>query len=110
MWKKEAPFLYDFIILHSVNWPSMTFQWLPDTDADEDNTYHYALISSNATDAEQCQVQKIRVALPNEGKSIYVETQAIATCLTRDKKSPLWRRYNTMVRSIESGIALITPS
>lgn len=30
MWKKNAPFLYDVILTHPLEWPSLTVQWLPD--------------------------------------------------------------------------------
>jgi histone-binding protein RBBP4 len=30
IWKKEAPYFYDLLILHSVDWPTFTFQWLPE--------------------------------------------------------------------------------
>lgn len=29
IWKKTAPSLYDFAVIHSLEWPSTTFQWLP---------------------------------------------------------------------------------
>lgn len=65
MWKKDAPHLYDFLLLHSLDWPSYSFQWLPETDTSEDLTNHYALISSNSLDPDQSQLQKIKVSLPN---------------------------------------------
>jgi histone-binding protein RBBP4 len=30
IWKKNAPFLYDLVITHAIEWPSLTVQWLPD--------------------------------------------------------------------------------
>ena len=29
MWKENTPFLYDLVISHSLDWPSLTVQWLP---------------------------------------------------------------------------------
>ncbi|GAB2267853.1 hypothetical protein Dimus_002829 [Dionaea muscipula] len=29
VWKKNTPFLYNFIISHPLEWPSLTVQWLP---------------------------------------------------------------------------------
>jgi len=29
LWKKNAPFLYDLVITHVLEWPSLTCQWLP---------------------------------------------------------------------------------
>ncbi|EKX34778.1 hypothetical protein GUITHDRAFT_158785 [Guillardia theta CCMP2712] len=31
IWKKNVPFLYDVMITHALEWPSLTVQWLPDT-------------------------------------------------------------------------------
>jgi len=30
IWKKNTPFLYDAVITHALEWPSLTVQWLPD--------------------------------------------------------------------------------
>lgn len=29
IWKKNTPFLYDFVMTHGLEWPSLTCQWLP---------------------------------------------------------------------------------
>lgn len=70
-WKKEAPYKYDLAILRSLEWPSTTFEWLPDTQDSEDGNfiYHFAIISSNCSEAEQSELQTIRVAIPKNGKS-----------------------------------------
>ena len=31
IWKKNTPFLYDLVITHALEWPSLTCQWLPGT-------------------------------------------------------------------------------
>lgn len=31
IWKKNTPFLYDLVITHALEWPSLTVQWLPPT-------------------------------------------------------------------------------
>lgn len=30
IWKKNTPFLYDLVMTHALEWPSLTMQWLPD--------------------------------------------------------------------------------
>ena len=30
VWKKNTPFLYDLILTHALEWPSLTVEWLPD--------------------------------------------------------------------------------
>lgn len=29
IWKKNTPYLYDIVLTHSLEWPSLTCQWLP---------------------------------------------------------------------------------
>ena len=29
IWKKNTPFLYDLVITHALEWPSLTVQWMP---------------------------------------------------------------------------------
>ena len=32
IWKKNSPFLYDLVITHALEWPSLTCQWFQDTE------------------------------------------------------------------------------
>lgn len=38
VWKKNSPFLYDFVMTHSLEWPSLTSQFLPDVTMPTNNT------------------------------------------------------------------------
>ena len=29
VWKKNTPYLYDAVMTHSLEWPSLTVEWLP---------------------------------------------------------------------------------
>ena len=29
-WKKNSPFLYETLITHALDWPTLTLQWFPD--------------------------------------------------------------------------------
>jgi hypothetical protein len=29
IWKKNTPFLYDLLLTHALEWPSLTVAWLP---------------------------------------------------------------------------------
>ena len=31
--KKNAPYLYDVVITHALDWPSLTCQWFPDKES-----------------------------------------------------------------------------
>lgn len=35
VWKKNTPFLYDLVISHALEWPSLTVQCLPTTPSDD---------------------------------------------------------------------------
>lgn len=30
IWKKNTPFLYDLVLTHALEWPSLTLEWFPD--------------------------------------------------------------------------------
>ena len=32
IWKKNAPFLYDLVMTHALEWPSLTIEWMPDKE------------------------------------------------------------------------------
>lgn len=32
IWKKNAPHLYDIVVTHAFEWPSLTVQWFPDVE------------------------------------------------------------------------------
>ena len=37
VWKKNSPFLYDLVMTHALEWPSLTVQWLPGVKTSENN-------------------------------------------------------------------------
>lgn len=39
IWKKNAPYLYDTLITHALEWPTLTCQWFPDTECPPDKPY-----------------------------------------------------------------------
>lgn len=39
IWKKNTPFLYDLVMTHALEWPSLTAQWLPDVMRPEGKDY-----------------------------------------------------------------------
>jgi hypothetical protein len=36
VWKKNSPFLYDLVMTHALEWPSLTVQWLNDVNRTND--------------------------------------------------------------------------
>ena len=65
MWKKEAPHTYDLLILHSLDIPSYSFEWLPNFEVHEDFTTHFALLASNSPEADKCCLMKVKVEVPH---------------------------------------------
>ncbi|KAG8765597.1 Histone acetyltransferase type B subunit 2 [Ceratobasidium sp. 428] len=39
IWKKNAPYLYDALITHALDWPTLTCQWFPDVECPPDKPY-----------------------------------------------------------------------
>ncbi|CAE6442246.1 unnamed protein product [Rhizoctonia solani] len=39
IWKKNAPYLYDTLITHALDWPTLTCEWFPDTECPLDKPY-----------------------------------------------------------------------
>ena len=69
IWKKESPDYYDFLLLHSLNWRTYTFQWLPQIEDHDTHTSFHALIASSNADPEQCQLMQVKVDYPNDNKA-----------------------------------------
>ena len=64
IWKKSAPYNFDFSLIRSLEWPSTTIQWLPEFTTDELYHNHFAYISSNCLDSELSELQKIKIKVP----------------------------------------------
>lgn len=62
IWKKNTPFLYDLVITHALEWPSLTVQWLPPTckqqqDISKDDDMDYlstqmVILGTHTSDSE----------------------------------------------------------
>ncbi|XP_059653975.1 WD-40 repeat-containing protein MSI2-like [Cornus florida] len=54
VWKKNSPFLYDLIISHALEWPSLTVQWLPSppqqSDGDDCFSVHKLILGTHTSD------------------------------------------------------------
>eukprot|EP00455_Lapot_gusevi_P010729 TRINITY_DN1486_c0_g1_i2.p1 TRINITY_DN1486_c0_g1~~TRINITY_DN1486_c0_g1_i2.p1 ORF type:complete len:444 (-),score=104.75 TRINITY_DN1486_c0_g1_i2:43-1329(-) len=68
IWKKNSPFLYDVVITHALEWPSLTVQWLPDRIDKSDK--HYAiqrlLLGTHTSGDEQNQLLFAEIQLPGD--------------------------------------------
>lgn len=54
IWRKNAPFLYDLVMTHALEWPSLTVQWLPDIHkpADKDISVQKMILGTHTSSAE----------------------------------------------------------
>lgn len=49
-WKKVSPHIYDLLISHALEWPSLSFQWSPTPPIPfDDYSLHTCLITANAS-------------------------------------------------------------
>uniref|UniRef100_A0A5K3FKB4 WD_REPEATS_REGION domain-containing protein n=1 Tax=Mesocestoides corti TaxID=53468 RepID=A0A5K3FKB4_MESCO len=67
IWKKNTPFLYDLVMTHALEWPSLTAQWLPEVTRPEGKDYSiHRLILGTHTSDEQNHLLIASVHLPND--------------------------------------------
>ena len=67
IWKKNTPFLYDCIMTHALEWPSLTVQWLPDkivTDENSEVSKQRLLLGTHTADGEPNYLMIADVKLP----------------------------------------------
>lgn len=51
VWKKNTPLLYDLVICHSLEWPSLTVQWLPSPPSDDGPlSVHKLILGTHTSD------------------------------------------------------------
>ncbi|XP_020627362.1 histone-binding protein RBBP4-like [Orbicella faveolata] len=67
IWKKNTPFLYDLVMTHALEWPSLTVQWLPDVTKPEGKDYsvHRIILGTHTSD-EQNHLVIASVQVPND--------------------------------------------
>jgi histone-binding protein RBBP4 len=61
VWKKNSPYLYDFVMTYSLDWPSLTTQWLPDhikaskssSDAHDQYSQHKLILGTQSDGTDQ---------------------------------------------------------
>ena len=71
IWKKNTPYLYDFVMTHSLEWPSLTVQWLPHKRrAGEQATEHQLLLGTHTAAGEPNYLLVAACALPNEAPAL----------------------------------------
>lgn len=68
IWKKNTPFLYDLVITHALEWPSLTAQWLPGKEVVQDRGYskQKMVLGTHTAEHEQNYLMIAEVQLPQE--------------------------------------------
>ena len=69
IWKKNTPFLYDLVITHALEWPSLTAQWLPEVTQQGDFHTHRLILGTHTSD-EQNHLLIASVQLPAEDANV----------------------------------------
>lgn len=72
VWKKNTPFLYDVVMTHALEWPSLTVQWFPEVQVppDRDVSIHKLLLGTHTSGSEPNYLMVADVALPLAGTEI----------------------------------------
>lgn len=65
-WKKHSPYLYDLVVTHALEWPSLTCQWLPDRlpALRPGVSEHHILLGTQTSDQDRDYLEIARVGLP----------------------------------------------
>jgi len=81
IWKKNTPFLYDIIMTHALEWPSLTVQWLPDrvVQPGKDYSVQRLILGTHTSDNEQNHLMIAEVRLPLEDTEIDARKYGSAT-------------------------------
>ena len=78
IWKKNSPFLYDLVVTHALEWPTLTCQWFPDRERPAGKNYeqHRLLLGTHTSGQDQNYLQIAHVQLPTtvEGEESALDT------------------------------------
>ena len=106
IWKKSTPLLYDLVVTHTLVWPGLTVQWLPDVRRPLGKYYSvHRLILGTHTSDEQNHLLIASVQLPNEDAQFDSSHYGNkTTVLTSVMFSPTWS-FQTTRRESSEGLA-----
>ncbi|KAK4254672.1 hypothetical protein QN277_010021 [Acacia crassicarpa] len=66
IWKKNTPFLYDLVITHGLEWPSLTEEWLPGRHEPQGKNYSVQkmILGTHPSENEPNYLMIAQVVLP----------------------------------------------
>lgn len=69
-WKTHTPFLYELVVTHALEWPSLTCQWLPDRiPSDRPGAAQHDVLLGTQTsgqDTDYLQVAQVQLPIADE--------------------------------------------
>lgn len=101
-WKENRPFLYDLIIMHVLQWPSLTVKWFPETGkpAGQDYTVQKVILGTNTCGQAPDYLMLVQVKLPlqdteigiqsldlDANRSDYASSSGVASAKVKKKKN-----------------------
>lgn len=77
IWKKNTPFLYDLVIAHALEWPSLTLEWLPGCEEiPEEDAIRHRLLLGTHTNGSQNYVQIADVKVPTPAAQLPLKDES----------------------------------
>jgi histone-binding protein RBBP4 len=84
MWKKNTPFLYELVMTHALEWPSLTVEWLPNPEKvqGDDYTTHRVLLGTHTSEDAQNHLllADVRIPIPDTDVDIHKFDDEKAIC------------------------------
>jgi hypothetical protein len=74
IWKKNSPFLYDVVLSHALEWPSLTVQWMPDSRDEDDFSVQRLLLGTHTRFARPAHRPAARSGPPGSSPSVSAAT------------------------------------
>jgi len=80
IWKKNTPFLYDLVMTHALEWPTLTVEWQPEQKVNPTKDYstQNIIMGTHTAEGEQNHLMLAEVRIPLENAPInpqYEETK-----------------------------------
>mmetsp|Transcript_32694 Transcript_32694/g.49270 ORF Transcript_32694/g.49270 Transcript_32694/m.49270 type:complete len:472 (+) Transcript_32694:201-1616(+) len=87
IWKKNTPYLYDFVMTHSLEWPSLSCQWFPTVKNAGDHAVEHSLLLGTHTTGEQNYLMLGSVNLPKSDAVIDNRISTSAETANKENKN-----------------------
>lgn len=107
VWKKNAPYLYDLVMTHALEWPSLTVEWLPDARYLKGHycTEQRLIAGTHTNGAEPNYLMVVHARLPFSGDIVESNRSSIKTSSTNvsEEKEFTMAKCKNGVAYYESG-------